>query len=501
MNKKCEANPCFTASARSSKIACWKCEKTYHLKCAGVSGNQHKMLRDCTGAVWLCPTCHNSPSSTDQLPLYMIFDRLSSIVRLIGVQIDATRSLCRAYGQNLPRSSCCYNRSPRNKDQKDVCDFDEAINNMQLEFSKVFNSFVDAADHPTDVNTNKRNRTSSCSSSCLAPRIEKRIRVDASVDTSDLLSCVNAPEHISPGNISTSICPAEARQDSTPLIRESIVQTTTTTSPALVNTTVIQPKESAVNDNPANAVAASVSSQYRNSVSQRMQPNTASAYRTQPASSTSVNAVTRDASSITHQTNEFRPRNSPNNRQAVSNIASTPQLAVNLPYNNTNNTVVPTLPTLSIAPPMTAKSFYITRFLPHETCENIKMFIALKCNCDPSLIQCFKLVRQKRENERPLSFLSFKIYVPEALESSITSSHFWPKGVTISPFLERSSVRLQRNQPTPLQQLPLNIQREHQQHSNQTPVQLEYPINPESVYARALPRRITPLPTQQRRVV
>lgn len=483
MAKKCDAKPCFTTSARSSKIACWKCDKSYHLRCADVSGNQQKTLRGCAGAVWLCPVCLNSPTACEQKSpaLNMILDRLSSITRLINVQIDATRSLCRAYGQNLPRFSCLH-RSPRNTAPNDARDFDEEINNIQLEFSNIFNSFC-ATDHRTDVHTNKRNRTSSCSSSRLTSRIEKRIRIDASVDTSDLLPGTtvtgtgptagsdelpqhsnSVPVNISPGN-ATSIRPVEARHDSAPLTRESNTQTITTST----NSTSVIPEQSTEGHRPDGAITSLISSQSRNRNLQRMQPRTLSEMSTPPTSYSSVTGATIVAGV------NLRPNNH------------------NLQH---NNSLAPCIPTLSIAPPMKqAKWFYITRFLPIETCENIIRFISGKCNCEPSLIRCHKLLRRNSKDMRPLSFLSFKINVPEFLEDSITSSHFWPKGVSISPFLDRTPVRVQGNLATPHQQLRVNAQQGYQQYPNRA--QQDHTTDPQSMRAQVLPQRFLSPPTQQ----
>ncbi|XP_055615436.1 uncharacterized protein LOC129761724 [Toxorhynchites rutilus septentrionalis] len=166
------------------------------------------MIRDCSGAVWLCPSCHNTKDCADQLAtaFELISERLSSIVRLINAQIDVTRSLCRAYGQNIPRSSCC-NHAPRICASNDARTFEEEINDMQLEFSKVFNSFVDDTNNLVQTNNNKkRNRTSSFSSSRVTSgRIEKKTRVDASVDTSDLINLTQLVPITRSGN-SDSLC-------------------------------------------------------------------------------------------------------------------------------------------------------------------------------------------------------------------------------------------------------------------------------------------------------
>lgn len=83
--------------------------------------------------------------------------------------------------------------------------------------------------------------------------------------------------------------------------------------------------------------------------------------------------------------------------------------------------------------------YYVTRFLPHETSENLVKYVSGKTNCDAKKIVCHKLVRQGPNGNRQLTFLSFKMCVPEDLEKNITEESFWPAGVTIKPFLEERS--------------------------------------------------------------
>lgn len=109
--------------------------------------------------------------------------------------------------------------------------------------------------------------------------------------------------------------------------------------------------------------------------------------------------------------------------------------------NRQTSTVIlpPTAPTLSVAPPSTQlKWFYLTRFQPHETADNIVQFIASKIKCDSSCINCYKLVRDSRKENYPLTFVSFKLSVPAAIEATITSPHFWPTGISIKPFFARN---------------------------------------------------------------
>lgn len=112
-------------------------------------------------------------------------------------------------------------------------------------------------------------------------------------------------------------------------------------------------------------------------------------------------------------------------------------------YSDENNLVCP--PALAIAPPTLATIaikndnwFYITRFQPHETEDNVVRYIAHHANCDSNQIACQKLVRLS-DDSRPLTFLSFKINVPKQIEQVVLSGGFWPAGVSIAPFLDRRS--------------------------------------------------------------
>nr|XP_029713644.1 cell wall integrity and stress response component 2-like [Aedes albopictus] len=67
---------------------------------------------------------------------------------------------------------------------------------MQFEFTEVFNSFINNDSPPTAAENNKRDRTSSSTSSF--PRIDKRMRVDVSVDVDDFnVPLSNSPKAVS----------------------------------------------------------------------------------------------------------------------------------------------------------------------------------------------------------------------------------------------------------------------------------------------------------------
>lgn len=211
MSKKCSASHCITGSSRSSKITCANCRKGFHLKCVGLSSNQFKAIRDFPGAEWFCPACRNSPLDLQQSSinpvLNLILDRLASVLRLVGVQIDVTRSLCRALSENIRRTSI-NNRNSVPAQASQYRNFEDALNNLQLEFSNVFGSFIDADDNSAA----KRDRTSSLSSSHLvSSNSGKRMRVDVPISTSDIANIiVPSIADATAVNIASSSEPVEA---------------------------------------------------------------------------------------------------------------------------------------------------------------------------------------------------------------------------------------------------------------------------------------------------
>lgn len=194
MTKKCDGAPCFGGSTRSNKIECRNCRKSFHAKCANLNGSQLKAIRDLPGVFWFCTVCRSIENRVDQQVhssiLDLVLHRINSFTRLVYAQIDATRSLCRSLGNehthvSVPRMSFL--------DKSSIVDvvktnFENALDQMQFEFSRDFNDLVaenthrNATDKPhTDDSSivlndnNKRDRTSS---SDLSPNSEKRMRVD-----------------------------------------------------------------------------------------------------------------------------------------------------------------------------------------------------------------------------------------------------------------------------------------------------------------------------------
>ena len=57
---KTEVVACCDAGSRGTKVRCEFCAKSWHTKCANISANALKTLRDTGGACWLCPTCRST---------------------------------------------------------------------------------------------------------------------------------------------------------------------------------------------------------------------------------------------------------------------------------------------------------------------------------------------------------------------------------------------------------------------------------------------------------
>ncbi|EAT43770.1 AAEL004807-PA [Aedes aegypti] len=142
---------------------CVRCQKSFHLKCAGLTSNQLKSVRDCPGAVWLCLICRNTPDldqAAANFSYSLILERLASVMRLVSAQIDATRSLCRAFGQNTLHPSTCpaplHSRPDIDRHNRS---FEEAINILNFDLTDELSNAVDI---PTESpESNLRNHSSS----------------------------------------------------------------------------------------------------------------------------------------------------------------------------------------------------------------------------------------------------------------------------------------------------------------------------------------------------
>lgn len=165
---KTEVVACCEAVSRGTKIYCEFCTKSWHTKCANITANVLKLLRDTGGACWLCPTCRSpdgrQPASGDTNKL--ILQRVTSALLLIGNLTDTMRVFCKMYsisvstpGTTVPPSTAAYDP-----------DLSDAFH---ANLSNLFDSILGDG--------NKRPRTSSLSRSA-SVQPEKMLRVDVPVD-------------------------------------------------------------------------------------------------------------------------------------------------------------------------------------------------------------------------------------------------------------------------------------------------------------------------------
>lgn len=89
--------------------------------------------------------------------------------------------------------------------------------------------------------------------------------------------------------------------------------------------------------------------------------------------------------------------------------------------------------------PDKTRSIYVTRFNPTATVENIMHHVKSIAVLGPVIdkILCTRLVSGNRKNGK-LSFVSFKMDVPEECFDTLMSSDSWPSGVTAKEFEHRS---------------------------------------------------------------
>lgn len=526
MTKKCDGEPCFNGSARGGRAACSKCHKQFHLKCVNLTGNQYKAVRECPGAFWFCVVCRNgditsgSRSESYETDNALILQRITSVLKLVGIQIDVSRSICRAISSLYSRPKCCNSAtkvvSPARPTQNDSRNFLDELERMQFEFTEVFNSFINNDPPSSTTGGNKRDRTSSSTSSF--PRNDKRMRVDVSVGTSDntdiivpLLADMDEFSRNNPPDVESTAAVQQlaTTQKSNAATTNQAIATTNATSATTTNvasatanatafTSAITTTTAAVTYPPTINSQVSTITAVNSTASLTTNTNqatsnapTALPHRDQAASTiyfdrnTAENAsstapcstlpqvplphrVMFSTSTVSTSTNATSSRipsgqhampthmatsESDNNQNAsLAHYLTIPPQQSNVVFNSSQNTAItgnyrlntdimpPPVAALSVAPPSTPlKWYYLTRFQPHETADNIISFIVSKTKCDPTSIICHKLVRDNRNANFPLTFISFKLSVPATIESFVTTPHFWPTGISIKPFFARNT--------------------------------------------------------------
>lgn len=493
MPRRCESNPCFT-SVRGSKLECFLCQKTFHIKCAGLSNNQLKAIRDCPGAEWLCPVCRTSSntsktSSTNTDKLDLILRRTTSAVQLIGGVMDTLQIFCRMYSTRVTR--CCTQKpTEADPDTNNEMRFYEQIDNLQINFTNLFESIIGT--------TENRPRTSSVlrHSPTVADNTEVHVPINqpsASVTTVPFITDSVCSSILSEANPSASLyldIPAAVATATAPNITaltHTTAHTIHKTTTANINPSTTAATASTVTATTANAATAtSTTTATTTSNMNFISPVTLTTnIATTTSSDTASTCPTRERD-VPLQATLHRHATAPNAipspavsthrlKKTVNNrICDTPITTLSGALNNytadinmhenldrqtnlsesvnpfhiissplDNNDIASSIvPSLAVAPPPVQKKwFYISRFQPHESANNITNYVAAKTKCDPLLVSCFKLVRPERVDDMPLSFISFKISVPDAIESVILAPSFWPSGISISPFLVKPTTK------------------------------------------------------------
>ncbi|XP_052567664.1 mucin-19-like [Culex pipiens pallens] len=96
-------------------------------------------------------------------------------------------------------------------------------------------------------------------------------------------------------------------------------------------------------------------------------------------------------------------------------------------------------PLQQTAPAFTCKHFYVKPFDPATTAEQIANYIQSRTGWSYDNFNCQRLTSESRSDSRPLTFVSFKVTVPDvvAFTNVITNSAFWPDFVSVDSFTSR----------------------------------------------------------------
>lgn len=475
---RCDADVCFGGSGtRCPRVRCELCAKSVHAKCADIASTFVKSLREMPGMCWLCTKCRNvdnrKQSSTNPT-LDLILQRTTSSLKLVGALVDSMKNFGKTSSQICFRPCCTAALRPT-----DVPAVDDSVGevfNEQPDFTTLFQSILGE----------KRPRTSSVSQTSFQ-QPDKITKVDVPVsqnsettttnssvsdarastlaaDTHSAPSATLAANHPpTPPVVDLELAVAEAIGNllaSTPSIASTFTDNDTTPAAELaaVPTAPLQSSASAAKL-AASAAAQNASAQkvpapttHANSVAAQQAAaqaaRTASAHALKQATALAVQQISQKlataaevraaAQAAVSTTNEVSP---------AAQISNTHINDESMDTAHTESLLTPVATNLAVAPAPASSSsnlpappnppqqnwYYVTRFLPHETPENLVKYVSSKTKCDATKIVCHKLVRQ---GSRQITFLSFKICVPQDFENAISEDSFWPAGVTIKPFLE-----------------------------------------------------------------
>lgn len=483
---KCDAEVCLGASgSRSPRVRCEFCCKSIHIRCADVPSTIVKTLRDSPGICWLCIKCRNTDhrKSTSQPlneSLALILQRTTSSLKLVGALVDSMQLFCRMYSQSFTQASCSANLRINNANQ----DAGQLFNEEPLNFTKVFESIIG----------DKRPRTSSVSHQSMS-QPDKIAKVDFPVtqllatsttdsilsdpaanadhdesirDAALLAGVVAATEQATAAAIGQiSDCTAHVAQQAAlqhaadqqaatllaaaqlaaaqnvvaavpqrnaPALAQLTAAQQIAEQAALLHTTATVSQHGAAAFDPSTRGATEASQPAAAHATQ-----SAAAAASQPAATDASQRAAVDAFQLAvDQSATNAAQATPTTQATATTQAITTTLQPSATTIQPLAVATSTQPPSILVPAAPQRWFHVSPFLPHESLENIVSYIKKLTNCDPSTIICKKLVGDNG-SRRALTFVSFKLCMPESIETIVTAENFWPAGVTIKPFLEDRS--------------------------------------------------------------
>lgn len=85
------------------------------------------------------------------------------------------------------------------------------------------------------------------------------------------------------------------------------------------------------------------------------------------------------------------------------------------------------------------KQLYVSHLDPSTTAEQVAGFICKKVeHCNPADLDCRSLLKKDRSKELRLTFISFRISIPEKLFSEVSDPAIWPEKVLVREFVQRA---------------------------------------------------------------
>lgn len=263
--------------------------------------------------------------------------------------------------------------------------------------------------------------------------------------------------HSQSGNAQNGICLAEANRNTAhcnvrPHLLPGIVTTSSTSNaglmpPSFITPTQHQPTSSAPwifkARGPTVAVPQLRSTDYKNSVPT---PFSSQVLRAPIGFSNNSLTLIRPTVQWALPLQQVQSVRSPQVRVAPRKTSrSNSRPAIFLAPSEIHSTQAPSLSATAavLQPPhydsVAIKQLYVRPFESSTSAEQVALYISNKTGWNSNSFNCQRLAPSTRRNNRPLSFVSFKISVidhPSFVEL-ISSSSFWPDFVTVEPFEQR----------------------------------------------------------------